>query len=118
MDQEYFNPFPNDKLWTLPYPVSLQTTTSDLMKIAENPPKGYKTLWKKEKLLVTSNFSFSNSVFKRLLQQTRKKQGLFGKGLQKHIVYVKDFKTDHLWEKKIYCHLYMLPVYIINTQLG
>ena len=35
----------------------------------------------KEKLLVTSNFSFSCSVFKRLLLQTRKNQGLFGKGL-------------------------------------
>ena len=36
---------------------------------------------KKEKLLVRSNFSFSHSVFKRLLMQTRKNQGLFGKGL-------------------------------------
>ena len=32
-------------------------------------------------LLVTSNFSFSHSVFKRLVMQTRKNQGLFGKGL-------------------------------------
>ena len=38
-------------------------------------------LWEKEKLLVTSNFYFSRSVFKRLLLQTRKNQGLFGKGL-------------------------------------
>ena len=38
-------------------------------------------LWEKEKLLVTSNFSFSNSVFKRLILQTRKNQGLFGKEL-------------------------------------
>ena len=30
-----------------------------------------KTLWEKEKLLVTSNFSFSNKVFKRLVRQTR-----------------------------------------------
>ena len=37
----------------------------------------------KEKLLVTSNFSFSHSVFKRLVQQTRKNQGLFGKGLKR-----------------------------------
>ena len=29
-----------------------------------------------------SNFSFSYSVFKRLLLQTRKNQGLFGKGLK------------------------------------
>ena len=40
-----------------------------------------KTLREKEKVLVTSNFSFSHSVFKSLVQQTRKNQGLFGKGL-------------------------------------
>ena len=34
-----------------------------------------------EKLLITNNFSFSHSVFKRLILQTRKNQGLFGKGL-------------------------------------
>ena len=44
---------------------------------------GRKTLWEKEKLLITSNFSFSHSVFKRLVLQTRKNQGLFGKGLRK-----------------------------------
>ena len=32
-------------------------------------------------LLVTNNFSFSHSVFKRLVLQTCKNQGLFGKGL-------------------------------------
>ena len=49
--------------------------------MAESFPDGYKTQWEKEKLLVTSNFSFSHSVFKRLVQQTHKNQGLFGKGL-------------------------------------
>ena len=34
-----------------------------------------------EKSLVTSNFSFSHSVFKRLILQTGQNQGLFGKGL-------------------------------------
>ena len=38
-------------------------------------------LWEKEKLLFMSNFSFSRSVFKRLVLQTHKNQGLFGKGL-------------------------------------
>ena len=38
-------------------------------------------LWETEKLLVTSNFSFSHSVFYRSQQQTCNKQGLFGKGL-------------------------------------
>ena len=50
-----------------------------LITIAESSPNGYKTLWEKEKLLVTSNFSFSHSVFTRLVLQIRKNQGLFGK---------------------------------------
>ena len=37
--------------------------------------------WEKEKLLVTSNFSISHSVFKGPVLQTCKNQGLFGKGL-------------------------------------
>ena len=38
-------------------------------------------MWVKEKLLVTSNFFFSHDVFKRLVLQTCKNKGLFGKGL-------------------------------------
>ena len=38
--------------------------------------------WAKEKLLFMSNFSFSHSVFKRLVLQTRKNQGMFWKGLK------------------------------------
>ena len=37
----------------------------------------------KREIAHTSNFSFSHSVFKRLILQTRKNQGLFGKG-QRH----------------------------------
>ena len=47
----------------------------------ESSPNGYETLWEKEKMLVMSNFTFSHSVFKRLILQTRKNQGLFGIGL-------------------------------------
>ena len=54
--------------------------------MSENSPNGYKTLREKEKLLVTSNFSFSHSVFIRLVLQTRKNQGLFGKGLSKSVI--------------------------------
>ena len=39
---------------------------SNLVKMAESSPNGMKTLWEKEKLLVTSNFSLSNSVSKGL----------------------------------------------------
>ena len=45
--------------------------------MAESSKKGKKTLWEKEKLHVTSNFSFSHSVFKKLLRQTR---ACLGKG--------------------------------------
>ena len=50
--------------------------------MAESYPNRLKTLREKEKLLVTSNFSFPQSVFKRLILQTCKNQGLFGKGLR------------------------------------
>ena len=53
----------------------------NLLKMAESSRKGWKTLWKKEELLVTSKFAFSHSVFKRLVLQTRKNKGLFGKRL-------------------------------------
>ena len=39
--------------------------------MAGSSPNGQKTLWEKEKLLVMSNFSFSRSVFKGFLLQTR-----------------------------------------------
>ena len=35
-------------------------------------------------MLITSNFSFSRSVFKKFIWQTRKNQGLFGKGLNQY----------------------------------
>ena len=43
--------------------------------------KRQKTLWEKKKLLVKNNFSFSRSVSKGLVLQTRKNQSLFGKEL-------------------------------------
>ena len=71
-----------------------QSTISDLSKlkgfaddnfeIDENGRKVSKHVENavaKEKLLVMSNFSFSHSVFKRLVLQTLKNQGLFGKEL-------------------------------------
>ena len=51
-------------------------TNSNSVKMAESSPYGKKTPWEKEKVLVTSNFSFSHSVFERLVLQTRKKPGL------------------------------------------
>ena len=60
---------------------SVQLTILNLMKMAEGYPYGEKTMREKEKLLVTSYFSFSHSVFKILVLQTRKNQGMFWKGL-------------------------------------
>ena len=51
------------------------------MKLAECSQNPKKTLWEKDKLLLTSNSPFP-SVFKRLVLQTCKHQGLFGKGLR------------------------------------
>ena len=56
-------------------------TISNLTKMKESYSNRYKTLWEKEKLLVTSNFSFSLSVFKRLVSQRRQKVSLCGNGL-------------------------------------
>ena len=71
---------------TLPYSKGLQTTISNWMKVAEGSTDGKKTLWEKEKLLVMSNFSFSHSVIKRLVLQTRENQDLFGKRLKAKVL--------------------------------
>ena len=47
-------------------------TIFELMKMAEISSKGQKTLWEEEKLFITSKFSFSHSVFKRLVLKTHK----------------------------------------------
>ena len=47
--------------------------------MAESSLKRVETLWEKEKLLIITNFSFFNSVFKRHILQTCKNKGLFGK---------------------------------------
>ena len=91
-DQNVFSPFPNDKFQTLPNQRSLKTTILSLMKIAKSYPKGLKSLWENEKLLVLSNFSFSHRVFQRLLLQTRKNQGLFGKGITLNMILFWIFK--------------------------
>ena len=56
-------------------------TIMNSIKLAESALKGQETLWEKVKLLITSNFSFSHSVFERLVLQTNKNQGLCGKEL-------------------------------------
>ena len=76
------NSFPNNRFLT---PSKLKEFADDNFKFCVNGKKFFKQVentWVKEKLLVTSNFSISHSVFERLVQQTRTNQGLFGKGLR------------------------------------
>ena len=57
----------------------LKESADENFKFDENDPEFSKTLREKEKLHVTSNFSFSHNVFKRLVLQTCKNKGLFEK---------------------------------------
>ena len=54
-----------------------------MKKTGKSSQKVYKTLWEEEKLLVTSNFSFSHSVFQKLVLQTLKNKCLFWQGLRR-----------------------------------
>ena len=49
-----------------------------------------------------SNFSFSYSNFKRLVLQTRKNQGLFGKGFNRDGLFLRLSQSFsmYVWEKK------------------
>ena len=78
-----FNPLPDDKIvdWS-----KLKQIADDNLKFEENGRKLFKpvenTVGKKENLLVTSNFSFSHSVFKGFVSQGRQKVSLCGNGLR------------------------------------
>ena len=68
----------------LPDSSKLKEFADDNFKFDENGRKLSKQVEKiveKEKLLVTSNFSCTNSVFKRLVSQERQKVLLCGNGL-------------------------------------
>ena len=83
--------------------------------MAESSSNRLKTLWEKEKLLITSNFSFSHSVFKRLILQTRKNQGLFGKGLKVALQIVgqkfyKSTKNSSLYSQSLLIFIHKSPV--------
>ena len=74
--------------------------------MAESYPNGLITLWEKEKLLITSNFSFFHSVFKRLISQGCQKVLLCGNGLT-HYHTILTFNAPEkqaflktLWEKE------------------
>ena len=69
----------------------LKEFADDNFKVDENGRKLSKQVentGETEKLLITSNFFFSHSVFKRLVLQTHKNQGLLGKELNTLVLYV------------------------------
>ena len=75
------NPLPDDKILDRS---KLKQSADDNFKFDENSRKFSKRVENtvvKEKLLVRSNFSFSHSVFQRLVSQGRQKVSLCGNGL-------------------------------------
>ena len=76
-----FNPFPNNKFLTLPN----SEFTDDNTKFDENGRKFFKWVENTEEKGEIARYKqfppFPLSVFKRLVLQTRKNQGLFGKRL-------------------------------------
>ena len=76
-----FNSFPNDKFQTFQTQRLCRRQLWIWWKWQNVLQKGRKQCGKKEKLVYTSNFSFSHNVFKRLVLQTCKNKGLFGEGL-------------------------------------
>ena len=79
----------------------------------ESSLKRKKTLWEKEKLLVRSNFSFSNSVFKRLVLHTRKNKDLFVKRLSSGIT-----KKEKINVCSIYATIYFICAKLYVQMLG
>ena len=76
------NSLPNDKILDCS---KLKTFADDKIYVTEKVKFVLgtikKTLWEKEKMLVTSIFSFSHNVFKSLFLQGRYKSGLCVKEL-------------------------------------
>ena len=88
-------------------------TILSLMKMAKVLRKGRKTLWKKDKLLVTSNLSFSHNVYKRLVMQTHKNQGLFRKGVINGIPPPTGCEYGDHWKE--YCEMNVKPPKVAAT---
>ena len=90
------------------------------MKMVESLLIGEKRLGK-EKLLYVSNFSFSSSVFIRLVPQTCKSTGLFGKEFitpRKRLIktlWEKDVNTQHFLLFTIFCPFKDIPAGLFFT---
>ena len=86
------------------------------MEITQSSPIELKTELEKEKLLVMSNFSFSHSVFKRLLLKTHKNSGLFGKGLRPVQIDIKFCRK--IWRTRQHTLLRMFDEYGARSLFG
>ena len=90
-------PFPNGKILNSS---KLKEFGDDNFKFVENDRKLFKQVekhsGKKRKCSLRAFLSFSHSVFKRLVLQTCKNQGLFGKGLTKRsnsgLIHIQEFE--------------------------
>ena len=60
-------PFPNNEFQTLSNSKYLQMTNSLLVTMSLSSTIGLKTMWKREKMLVTAIFSFSHIMFSKVL---------------------------------------------------
>ena len=108
---ERVNSLPNDSFLTGPYSKHLQRTNQILLKLWILSWIGLKTLWEKEKMLVTSIFSFSHNVFKSFLFQGCLKSGLFGKGLMQEYKYKDYGKRSFLVKCNFsFCHIVFNPL--------
>ena len=93
----------------------MQTTFQIWRKWQQFIQTGRKTLCEKEKLLVRSNFSFSHSVFKRLVSQGRQKVSLCGTGLKMALQilegkYYKNTKKSSLYSQSHLVFIHNTPV--------
>ena len=91
---------PGRKVHVVENKIHVPLTLSQDFKFDENGrkfPNWVENTELKEKLLVTSNFPFSHSVFKRRVLQIRKNQGLFEKGLTKDVTVFKYILGEKLF---------------------
>ena len=93
LENSNFNPFSKKKKLGSSKLKETAAAILNLIKMVDCSPEGYKTLWKMEKLIITSNFSFSHSVFKRLVLQSHKNISLLFWERANHYLLLYQFQT-------------------------
>ena len=85
----FFYPFPHDKLLNQTKLKAFADDTLIVTKMIISVFDRVENIAEKGEIACTSNFSFSNNVYKSLLSQTRQKVSLCGNGLNHGIVCAK-----------------------------